>query len=370
MAVAVQPSSETKKPAQPLGLYAASIVGAVYVLVAAAIVLRLIPELWARGVGPALTGATNSFVSKALEIVVQVAVAAGLLYGGSRLGSGRQATGLRGGIFFMILAAFVVFFAVRFFLLHANRGFSFGSVVAMLFNAVIVFLVVQFFRTGRFTEWSVALDQAGWFEAKSYKRTQGLRVRRLTILGILLVAGSGIWTLMNHNYLPQNATVRVPRTDVADGTPAQRLVEESNRMGDWVIGGTLKEPLRGESPEENRARPRVEGGVTLLPDLEFTIPLLLMAASLWFAWRAVNYPTFGDFLIATEAEINKVSWTSRRALFRDTIVVLTSLVLLTLFLFVVDVFWAWVLSRRVVNVLPTEEERPTQVRTAEPVTEW
>jgi len=34
------------------------------------------------------------------------------------------------------------------------------------------------------------------------------------------------------------------------------------------------------------------------------------------------------------------------------------------------VFWAWVLSRRVVNVLPTEEERPTQVRTAEPVTEW
>jgi preprotein translocase SecE subunit len=164
---------------------------------------------------------------------------------------------------------------------------------------------------------------------------------------------------MQHGYLPQNAHPKRP-----DGS------EPSNRMGDWVVGGTMLQPERGLSPEENRARPRVEGGVTLLPDLQFTIPLLLIAATLWFAWRAVNYPTFGDFLIATEAEINKVSWTSRRALFRDTIVVLTTLVLLTLFLFVVDVFWSWLLSREVVGVLPSERDRPAQVKTAEPVTDW
>ncbi|MBO0700784.1 MAG: preprotein translocase subunit SecE [Zavarzinella sp.] len=362
MAVAVQPSSETKKPSQAMGLYAASIAGAAYVLIAAAIVLRIIPELWERAIGPALTSATNSFVSTALLIAIQVGAAVGLLYGGSRLGAGKQATGLRGGIFFMIVAAFLVFFAARFFLIHASRGFNFGSVVAMLFNAVIVFLVVQFFRTGRFTEWSVALDQGGWFEARSYKRTQGLRVRRLTILGLLLLAGSGIWTLMNHNYLPQNAELKRP-----DGT------EFSNRMGDWVVGGTVLQPERGLPAEENRMRPRVEGGLTLLPDLQFTIPLLLIAASLWFAWRAVNYPTFGDFLIATEAEINKVSWTSRRALFRDTIVVLTSLVLLTLFLFVVDVFWSWLLSRDLIHVLPTHEDRAAQMskdKSPEPVKDW
>ena len=62
MAVAVQPSAETKKPAQPMGLIAASPVGAVYVLVAAAVVLRLIPWLWDDGVGRAITGATNEFV--------------------------------------------------------------------------------------------------------------------------------------------------------------------------------------------------------------------------------------------------------------------------------------------------------------------
>ncbi len=35
--------------------------------------------------------------------------------------------------------------------------------------------------------------------------------------------------------------------------------------------------------------------------------------ALWLAWRVVNVPSFADFLIATEAELNKVSWTTRRA---------------------------------------------------------
>jgi preprotein translocase SecE subunit len=303
-----------------------------------------------------------------LLIAVQLAVAVLLLYVGSRLGAGRQVTGIRGGIFLMILAAFIVFFSGKAFINHLppQQSLTFANIVVLLFNATVLFLVVQFFRKGRFTEWAVTLDQAGWFDVKNYKRTQGLRVRRLTILGILLVAGSGIWTLMTHNYLPRNGMAKLP-----DGT------EVKDRMGDWVVGGKVLEPLtlptvkpdaseeerkqleaqREQVRLENRARPRVEGGVTLVPDLDLTLPLILIAATLWFAWRVVNYPQFADFLIATEAEINKVSWTTRRALFRDTIVVLTSLILLTIFLFVVDVFWGWILSRKYIAVLPTEEEK-------------
>jgi preprotein translocase SecE subunit len=385
MAVAVQPTTDTKKPTQPMGLIGYSLIGAVFVLFAAFLLLRGIPWFWDQNVHAALTRATNSFVSTALLIVVQLATAVLLLYVGSRLGAGKQVSGLKGGIFLMILAAFIVFFSGKALISHLPRGFSFANIVVVLFNSTVLFLVVQFFRKGRFTEWAVTLDQAGWFDAKSYKRTQGLRVRRLTILGILLVAGSGIWTLMSHSYLPRNAMVKLP-----DGA------EVSNRMGDWVVGGKVEEPkpvptIPPEATEEvrkqrdaereqvrleNRARPRVEGGVTLIPDLEFTIPLVLIAATLWFAWRVVNYPQFADFLIATEAEINKVSWTTRRALFRDTIVVLTSLFLLTLFLFVVDVFWGWLLSRSWIAVLPTEEEKEKAGlvkeadKEAEQETEW
>src|SRR5262249_47430603 len=60
--------------------------------------------------------------------------------------------------------------------------------------------------------------------------------------------------------------------------------------------------------------------ITLLPDIQFTLPLIFGALALWFSWRFVNYPTFADFLIATEAELNKVSWTTRRRLVQDTMV--------------------------------------------------
>ena len=69
----------------------------------------------------------------------------------------------------------------------------------------------------------------------------------------------------------------------------------------------------------------------------------------------VNVPSFADFLIATEAELNKVSWTTRRRLIQDTIVVLVTVVLFTLFLFVVDVAWGQILSLKAIGVLKLPE---------------
>jgi len=63
-------------------------------------------------------------------------------------------------------------------------------------------------------------------------------------------------------------------------------------------------------------------------------------------------------LIATEAEMNKVSWSTRRRLYQDTIVVLVTLAIMTLFLFVVDMFWGWLLSRSIVGVLPSKTDLP------------
>jgi preprotein translocase SecE subunit len=369
MAVAVQPSPETRKPAQPMGLVGASLIGTVFVLAAAALVLQGVPWLWEK-VAQSL-GIHDLLVRMFVQITAQVAVAIGLIYLASRLHGDRPPTGVRGGIFFMIIVAVTAFFCVKGLADVATQGFTFPGLLLMLLLAFILFLVVQFFRTGRFTEWSMALDQGGWFDTHNYKKTQGLRVRRLTILGILLITGSGVMTLISHNWLPENTTVKFP-----DAT------EKSNRLGDWVVGGTYMPVLevqknatdaqKEEVRLENRSRPRIEGGVTLLPDLKYTIPLILIAASLWFAWRVVNYPTFADFLIATEAEINKVSWTSRRALVRDTIVVLTSLVLITLFLFVVDMFWGWLLSQSWIGVLPTKEEQAIHGKgtDSKPVTDW
>jgi preprotein translocase SecE subunit len=91
--------------------------------------------------------------------------------------------------------------------------------------------------------------------------------------------------------------------------------------------------------------------VTLLPSIQFTVPLILLVGSIWLAWRIVNMPTFADFLIATEAEMNKVSWTTQKRLVQDTIVVLATVFLMSVFLFGMDWTWKVVLSWQPIGVL-------------------
>ena len=58
------------------------------------------------------------------------------------------------------------------------------------------------------------------------------------------------------------------------------------------------------------------------PWLCYGVPAALAVVGLWAAYRSVNWPAFADFLIAVEAEINKVSWPSMGEMWRWTVVVI------------------------------------------------
>ncbi len=58
------------------------------------------------------------------------------------------------------------------------------------------------------------------------------------------------------------------------------------------------------------------------PHLQFALPGVLLMLGLWASYRIVNVPVFADFLIAVEAEMNKVSWPTRSELSRASMVVL------------------------------------------------
>jgi preprotein translocase subunit SecE len=77
--------------------------------------------------------------------------------------------------------------------------------------------------------------------------------------------------------------------------------------------------------------------------VRYAVPTLLLAVGVWVAFRVVNMPRFADFLIAVEAELNKVSWPSRGELARSTVVVLITIVLLTVVLFAYDILWGLLL---------------------------
>jgi preprotein translocase subunit SecE len=85
------------------------------------------------------------------------------------------------------------------------------------------------------------------------------------------------------------------------------------------------------------------------PLLRFGMPAAFAAVLGWVVFRIIHFPPFAEFLVATEAEMNKVSWTSKDDLIRATTVVLTTVVLMAVFLFVVDTLWTFIL--RMIGVL-------------------
>ena len=119
------------------------------------------------------------------------------------------------------------------------------------------------------------------FRAGLYKKNQGQLTRQLTWAGVVLFAVFGAWTLYTG-------------------------------------------PLNGMSPV-------AESG----------IPLACVVVAGWAAFRAVNWPKFADFLISVEAEMDKVTWSSRSELYRATVVVIVTMFFLGALLFLYDQFWRW-----------------------------
>lgn len=75
-------------------------------------------------------------------------------------------------------------------------------------------------------------------------------------------------------------------------------------------------------------------------EYQFVLPGVLLLVCLWVAYRLVNVPAFADFLIAVEAEMNKVSWPTRTELVRSSLVVIVMMFALATILGFFDVAWA------------------------------
>jgi preprotein translocase subunit SecE len=75
------------------------------------------------------------------------------------------------------------------------------------------------------------------------------------------------------------------------------------------------------------------------PWIRIGIPTAIAVVGAWVAYRVVNYPRFADFLVSVEAEMAKVSWPGRDELWRATIVVIVTMLLLAIVLFGFDYIW-------------------------------
>jgi preprotein translocase SecE subunit len=299
MPTAVETTPQSKAATPAVGLFPASLLGAAFLLFSCFIVGYGIPRLI--GSLPKIGG----FGSEALQYVVQIAAIVALIVLVFRVVGPNAPKGFRGGVFLTLVCATVTFFIARAVGMAMEGNGFVGQLIAVAVLAGLVFGSYKLLTGGRGTRWMLALEHQGWFHTFSYKRSQGQKVRKWTMIGVMIVGFSGVYAIWHQSLLP---------------------------AGDWT--------------------PRI-------PFTDVKIPFLLVVLTLWIGWRTVNVPPFADFLIATEAEMNKVSWTPIRKLMRDTVVVLVFTALLTGFLLSVDIFWGWTLSNHYVGILPPKPD-PTK----------
>lgn len=618
MAVAVKTSPGARSDSPTVNPAVLSLVGVAYLLGCLWVVFKGLPWLWWSAFESAgLAGRFSVELGIAL-VLVALAVGVGLLLLGARLLRPYHAAGVRGGVFLGFVGLLVVLGLARWATVWIEHWCYdlrwFGPSTGLILSAAVAGLLalggLWLFFTPRAQRFAALLEAGGWFQATAYKSNQGQKVRRATIVGILLLVGAGVWTLINHGTLrrgPADWNINIPFTakvaieNMGDAQPflakalpaadkdrvqvrapgaanfrvdqlvtaeqyrnaaiaqsdkdgaeavdrafthalttlgvtdekeadasavlvavnrviadrMKELLEERgadpvfppvvrrrleplyyNRtadlspvikafereavdlkkrdklgpafdlpagvlvVGEYALrdindementkhvrvgdsdgtfplrfnavvtteefgraevevlaraverefraagklseleelkkssadGAAFREGVAGaltgraaDSAREAMARVRIpakldlapaSGPVTyasipLLPAVRYTVPLLLLVLSLWLAWRVVNMPTFADFLIATEAELNKVSWTTQRRLFQDTIVVLVTVVLMAVFLFVTDYTWKVVLGWEPIGVLYIPEQKDKDAKQSVEQKRW
>ena len=73
----------------------------------------------------------------------------------------------------------------------------------------------------------------------------------------------------------------------------------------------------------------------------FGVIIAFLAAFALLVWWLMNKPTNADFLIATDSEMKKVNWTTRRELMGSTKIVIIFMFLIAILLFVFDIIFGY-----------------------------
>lgn len=93
--------------------------------------------------------------------------------------------------------------------------------------------------------------------------------------------------------------------------------------------------------------------VALLPyggffGLSTVFVFMLLVAVLWLSWRITQHPAVGDFLIDVQVESRRVSWSRVDDVKRSTLIVLSVMFSLSLYLFLCDLVLQFILRSALV----------------------
>ena len=74
--------------------------------------------------------------------------------------------------------------------------------------------------------------------------------------------------------------------------------------------------------------------------IQYGVPAVIFLILCWCIYKLLNKPKYADFMIATEGEMKKVSWSTRKEIVTSTKVVIVTVIIMAILLAVVDVLFA------------------------------
>ncbi len=112
-------------------------------------------------------------------------------------------------------------------------------------------------------------------------------------------------------------------------------------QGYWTRMGTaIAAALLGVLTAYNVYNYRAFFGMGGRPGVAMGVAAAMFALFAFFMWRLINKPANAEFLIATDSEMKKVNWTSRKELIGSTKVVILFMFFIAFFLAVIDVLFS------------------------------
>ncbi len=78
--------------------------------------------------------------------------------------------------------------------------------------------------------------------------------------------------------------------------------------------------------------------------IQMGIPFVIFVVGGWGVFKLVNWPQFADFMISTEGEMKKVSWSTRKEVIGATRIVIFSMFLMSIMLAATDFIFNWVFT--------------------------
>ena len=187
---------------------------------------------------------------------------------------------------------------------------------------------------------------------KIYKRYQGQYARSITaaVMGVIAIALCHFVFTMLVKHVPTGGGVNWLPNNV---TTNYELAEEWHDGGDTFAKGTpitLELKKRMTEADVGHFQFRAIHQVPNALYIQYGVPSVVFMVFAFVIFRLMNGPKFADFLIATEAEMKKVSWSSKQELIGSTIVVIATVAIMAALIYLADFSWAFAFKK--IGVLP------------------